>query len=99
MLTNFVAFFILSEIVATGIAVYFLWPHRRENQVAHFLGVFLTAIFLDGLCRVAALEYRPHGVHFSDSYVFWYYLGSSLKSGGLWSVVLYLLKDHRVQQK
>lgn len=95
MLTNFVAFFILSEIVATFIGVYFLWPHRKENKVAHFLGVFLTAIFIDGLCRIAALEYRPRGVHFSVDYTFWYYAGACFKSAGLWSVVLYLLKDHR----
>ncbi len=94
MLVNFLIAFVLSELGAAALGAYLLWQ-IRDNRVASWIGILLTALLIDSLCQVLAYSYRPRHVELNDVYTFWISAGRVIKSIGIWSLVLYLNRCHR----
>ncbi len=98
MLVNFLLVFVISELGAAALGAYLLWQ-LRDNPVAKWVGILLTALLLDSLCQVTAYAYRPHGVQIEASYAFWISTGRIIKSAGIWSLVLYLNRSTGISRR
>lgn len=88
--------FIVSDIIASGIAGYVLWTWRKlngESRLVKTLALFMLAICFEGICALVAqgFGYKEPPVY-TLAYAWTFWVGRAARSVALWGLVLVILR-------